>query len=48
MEQYNKEDHYEITYRMKCKMDLGSILKTRGHKICKPDGVIEHSESDYG
>ncbi len=42
LEQYNKADHYEITYRMKCKNGSWKYIEDRGHKICKPDGVIEH------
>ena len=42
LEQYSKADHYEITYRMKCKNGSWKYIEDRGHKICKPDGVIEH------
>ena len=42
LEQYNEADHYEITYRMKCKNGSWKYIEDRGHKICKPDGVIEH------
>ena len=42
LEQYNKADHYEITYRMKCKNGSWKYIEDRGHKICKSDGVIEH------
>lgn len=42
LEQYSKADHYEITYRMKCKNGSWKYIEDRGHKIRKPDGVIEH------
>ena len=42
LEQYSKADHYEITYRMKCKNGSWKYIEDRGHKICKPNGVIEH------
>ena len=42
LEQYSKSDHYEITYRMKCKNGSWKYIEDRGHKICKPNGVIEH------
>ena len=42
LEQYSKADHYEITYRMKCKNGYWKYIEDRGHKIRKPDGVIEH------
>ena len=42
LEQYSKADHYEITYRMKCKDGSWKYIEDRGHKIRKPDGVIEH------
>lgn len=42
LEQYSKADHYEIIYRMKCKNGSWKYIEDRGHKIRKPDGVIEH------
>lgn len=42
LEQYSKADHYEITYRMRCKNGSWKYIEDRGHKIRKPDGVIEH------
>ena len=42
LEQYSKADHYEIKYRMKCKDGSWKYIEDRGHKIRKPDGVIEH------
>lgn len=42
LEQYSKANHYEITYRMKCKNGSWKYIEDRGHKIRKPDGVIEH------
>ena len=42
LEQYSKADHYEITYRMKCKDGSWKYIEDRGHKIRKPDGMIEH------
>ena len=42
LEQYSKADHYEITYRMKCKNGSWKYIEDRGHKIRKSDGTIEH------
>ena len=42
LEQYSKADHYEITYRMKCKNGSWKYIEDRGHKIRKSDGMIEH------
>ena len=42
LDQYSKADHYEITYRMKCKNGSWKYIEDRGHKIRKLDGVIEH------
>ena len=39
LEQYSKADHYEITYRMKCKNGSWKYIEDRGHKIRKPDGI---------
>mgnify|MGYP000680065149 FL=1 len=33
LEQYSKADHYEITYRMKCKNGSWKYIEDRGHKI---------------
>ena len=42
LEQYGKADHYELTYRMKCKNGSWKYIEDRGHKIRKSDGMIEH------
>ena len=40
--QYEKDDHYEITYRMRCKDGSYKYIEDHGRKICKPEGLIEH------
>ena len=40
--QYKKADHYEITYRMRCKDGSYKYIEDHGRKICKPEGLIEH------
>lgn len=42
LEQYTKADHYEITYRMKCKNGSWKYIEDRGHKFYTPDGIVEH------
>lgn len=42
LEQYAKSDHYEITYRMKCKDGSWKYIEDRGHKVHLPDGNVEH------
>lgn len=40
--QYEKDDHYEITYRMRCKDGSYKYIEDHGRKICKPEGLVEH------
>ena len=40
--QYEKNDHYAITYRMKCKDGSYKYIEDHGHKVVNPDGTIEH------
>ena len=40
--QYKKADHYEITYRMRCKDGSYKYIEDHGRKICKPEGLVEH------
>lgn len=42
LEQYKKADHYEITYRMRCKDDSWKYIEDHDHKVFAPDGKIEH------
>ena len=42
LEQYKKSDHYEITYRMKCKDGSWKYIEDRGHKVRLSDGAVEH------
>ena len=42
LEQYSEADHYEITYRMRCKDGSWKYIEDRGHKFCNSDGIIEH------
>ena len=42
LEQYSKADHYEITYRMRCKDGSWKYIEDRGHKFRTQDGTIEH------
>ena len=42
LEQYEKGDHYEITYRMKCKDGSWKYIEDHGHKVKNEDGTIEH------
>ena len=34
LEQYTRADHYEITYRMKCRDGSWKYIEDRGHKFC--------------
>ena len=42
LDQYSKADHYEITYRMKCKDGSWKYIEDRGHKFCNSKGIVEH------
>lgn len=42
LEQYTKADHYEITYRVKCKDGSFKYIEDRGHKFINAKGVVEH------
>ena len=42
LEQYSKADHYEITYRMKCKDGSWKYIEDRGHKFRNAEGIVEH------
>ena len=42
LSQYEKSDHYEITYRMKCKDGSWKYIEDRGHKFHTPEGTVEH------
>lgn len=40
--QYEKSDHYAITYRMKCKDGSYKYIEDHGHKVINRDGAVEH------
>ena len=42
LSQYERSDHYEITYRMKCKDGSWKYIEDRGHKFYTPQGTVEH------
>lgn len=42
LDQYTRADHYEITYRMKCKDGSWKYIEDRGHKFLNKEGVVEH------
>ena len=42
LEQYSRADHYEITYRMKCKDGSWKYIEDRGHKFRNAEGNVEH------
>lgn len=42
LDQYTRADHYEITYRMKCKDGSWKYIEDRGHKFYTSDGTVEH------
>ena len=42
LDQYTRADHYEITYRMKCKDGSWKYIEDRGHKFRNAEGIVEH------
>ena len=42
LDQYSRADHYEITYRMKCKDGTYKYIEDRGHKFRNSEGIVEH------
>ena len=42
LKQYQTSDHYEITYRMKCKDGTYKYIEDHGHKVLNADGKVEH------
>lgn len=42
LRQYEYGDHYEITYRMKCKDGSYKYIEDHGHKVRSEDGRVEH------
>ena len=42
LDQYSRADHYEITYRMKCKDGSWKYIEDRGHKFRNTEGIVEH------
>lgn len=42
LRQYEQGDHYEITYRMKCKDGSYKYIEDHGHKVRSEDGRVEH------
>lgn len=42
LKQYEKKDHYAITYRMRCKDGSYKYIEDHGHKVYTADGKIEH------
>ena len=42
LDQYSRSDHYEITYRMKCKDGTWKYIEDHGHKVITVDGEVEH------
>lgn len=42
LRQYEHGDHYEITYRMKCKDGSYKYIEDHGHKVRSEDGRVEH------
>ncbi len=42
LEQYKKNDHYAITYRMRCKDGTYKYIEDHGHKVINPNGTVEH------
>ena len=42
LRQYQKSDHYAITYRMRCKDGSYKYIEDHGHKVINEDGVVEH------
>ena len=42
LDQYSRADHYETTYRVRCKDGSWKYIEDRGNKIRSSDGTIEH------
>lgn len=42
LKQYEKRNHYAITYRMRCKNGSYKYIEDHGHKVLAADGTIEH------
>lgn len=42
LKQYQTSDHYEITYRMRCKDGSYKYIEDHGHKVYTPEGKVEH------
>ena len=42
LKQYETADHYEITYRMKCKDGSWKYIEDHGHKVINSEGKVEH------
>lgn len=40
--QYEVQDHYATTYRMRCKDGSWKYIEDRGRKFVAPDGTVEH------
>ena len=40
--QYEVQDHYATTYRMRCKDGSWKYIEDRGRKFITPDGAVEH------
>ena len=42
LSQYEVQDHYETTYRVRCKDGSYKYVEDRGRKFTMPDGTVEH------
>ena len=42
LKQYSSNNHYEITYRMRCKDGSYKYIEDHGHKVVNSDGTVEH------
>lgn len=42
LKQYQISDHYEITYRMRCKDGSYKYIEDHGHKVINAEGKVEH------
>lgn len=42
LKQYERKDHYAITYRMRCKDGSYKYIEDHGHKVYTPEGKVEH------
>lgn len=42
LKQYQTSDHYEITYRMRCKDGSYKYIEDHGHKVYTSEGKVEH------